>query len=379
MMAQITDNDDKYSQKIRGIRAVPEPSREILQPRQLEDYYDYRKELINWSLNLGKSPGKAIGYAPDTADGYLSRLDIFYREVWKMEDGYTTNVTHNHADSYAMEFLAPKDCSTENKSTHQKAIKMLFRWRSQKFGDEEWDNDISFTTNTNNTNPPQWFTKEERSKLRDAALDHGSVPAYNGLSPVERREWKAYLAQRFRKDKEDVTKKDFQKANSWKIPSLVGVSLDAGLRPIEVERSRIQWVNTDSGMLEIPADESSKNRDNWHTPLTEKTTNILKKWIDEREQYDKYDDCDDIWLTREQTPYQSGSLKRIVRKLCDHAGFDHRGRTWYAIRHSVGTNMTEERGLKATQSQLRHQDHKTTMRYDGAPVDQRRDALDRMG
>jgi integrase len=53
--------------------------------------------------------------------------------------------------------------------------------------------------------------------------------------------------------------------------------------------------------------------------------------------------------------------------------------SWYAIRHSVGTYMTREEDLAAAQAQLRHKSPETTMKYDQTPVEDRQDALDRMG
>lgn len=44
--------------------------------------------------------------------------------------------------------------------------------------------------------------------------------------------------------------------------------LDAGLRPVEVERASINRVNIQNGMLRIPKEDSSKNRDK------------LVRWID---------------------------------------------------------------------------------------------------
>jgi len=41
--------------------------------------------------------------------------------------------------------------------------------------------------------------------------------------------------------------------------------------------------------------------------------------------------------------------------------------------------MTREEDLAAAQAQLRHRSAATTMKYDNAPVEDRRDALDRMG
>jgi integrase len=53
--------------------------------------------------------------------------------------------------------------------------------------------------------------------------------------------------------------------------------------------------------------------------------------------------------------------------------------SWYTIRHSVGTYMTREEDLAAAQAQLRHTSEQATMKYDQTPVEDRRDALDRMG
>jgi integrase len=71
----------------------------------------------------------------------------------------------------------------------------------------------------------------------------------------------------------------------------------------------------------------------------------------------------------------------VIGKLCEIAGIntDNRHMSWYSIRHSVGTYMTREEDLAAAQAQLRHKSPETTMKYDQTPVEDRRDALDRMG
>jgi hypothetical protein len=50
----------------------------------------------------------------------------------------------------------------------------------------------------------------------------------------------------------------------------------------------------------------------------------------------------------------------------------------YSSADSTGSYMAREEGL-AAQSQLKHRGEETTMKYDHAPVEDRRDALDRMG
>jgi integrase len=256
---------------------------------------------------------------------------------------------------------------------------MLFKWREHELGGDNWDPDMTFSSD--NSNPRDYFTMEERKKLREAALEYGSIPAYNNLSPEERNRWKAYLAQKFEKPKSEVTPRDWKRANGWKIPSLVWVSLDAGLRPIEVERAVTSWVDLDNGVLRIPKEESSKNEDNWIVGLQDRTSDIVSEWLDEREYYDRYNDSNKLWLTKRKNPYQSQSLRHILKRLCEIAGIDMRNRqiSWYAIRHSVGTYMTHVEDLGAAKAQLRHKSEKTTLQYDQAPVEERKDALDKMG
>lgn len=368
---------------VEGITVVPRPSAEQLGERQRADYAEFRERLLRWCLDLGKNPEKGEGYAFYTIRGRASLLDQFFRFVWDQEGSYTTNVTHDHADAFSRE-LATRDVSQDNKSSHQKAMKMYFRWRAWETGDDdvaEWEPQVRFTDDTSTSNPRDYLTKAERRAIRDVALEYGSVPSYSNLNPDERDRWKIHLAQRFEKPKSEVTPDDFERANSWKVPSLVWVSLDAGLRPIEVERAQTTWVDTQNSVLRIPREDSSKNEEHWVVSLTDRTANALQRWLLERENYAKYDDTDTLWLNRDGNPYKHYSLKRLLRKLCDVAGIDHSDRqmTWYSIRHSVGTYMTREEGLAAAQAQLRHKSERTTMRYDQAPTEDRRDALNRMG
>lgn len=365
---------------IDGIPLVPEPTRDVLSERQQIDYAHHREGLIKWMKNLGKDPSKARGYAHETSRRRATNSDMFYRWTWDEHDGYTTNVTHDHADDY-MRKLAYSDYSDTHKSNLQKTIKMLFRWRADELGDSEWEPQITFSGDQSASHPRDFFTREERGTLRESALDYGSVPHYNAITPSERREWKRHLAHRFKKPMTEIGKGDFQRANGFKIPSLVWVSLDAGLRPVEVERATVDWCDTDNGVLRIPSKHSAKNRENWQVSLQSRTADILNEWINERTLYEKYDDTNKLWLTREGNPYQSTALKYVLEKLCETAEIDPNGRelSWYAIRHSVGTYMAREEGLAAAQTQLRHRSSQTTMKYDQAPVEDRRDALNRMG
>lgn len=79
--------------KVDGIPLVPEPSRDCLTERQQLDYAHHRREFLQWSLNIGKSPKKSEGYSRETMAVRASRTDMFYRWVWNQR-GYTTGVSH---------------------------------------------------------------------------------------------------------------------------------------------------------------------------------------------------------------------------------------------------------------------------------------------
>lgn len=366
--------------ELEDFPVVPDPSRKQLNQRQLVDYESHREELIRWWLHFGKEPEYAEGYSPKTVRNTAYRVDKFYRWVWQENEGYTTTITTDHADAFVKE-LAYGDASNSHKTNVVKALKRLFKWQSHEKGGVEWEPEYSFSTKDEARQPRDYLTRQERSRIREAALEYGSIPAYNNLSPEERDRWKAYLAQRFEKPKGDVKPADWDRANGWKIPSLVWVGLDAGLRPVEVERAVTSWVDLENEVLRIPKDESSKNRENWIVGLQSRTAEMLDRWLTQRNQYPKYSPTDKLWLTRQGNPYQSQSLKYVLNRLCEIAGIETENRqmSWYAVRHSVGTYMTREEDLAAAQAQLRHKSEQTTMKYDQTPVEERKDALNRMG
>lgn len=362
-----------------SIPVLTQPTKRYLNDRQQQDYETHRLALLTWLHTTGKNPEANQGYSESTLEKTAYRLDQFYRWVWS-EEGYTTNITHGLADGYLVH-LKESDTSASHGNKIVKSIKRLFKWKEYQKGLSSWDPEVEFSTGNDSTQPRDYLTKEERIKIRNAALEYGSIPGYNDLTPRERSQWKIYLAQRFGKPKSAVTPEDWKKANGWKIPSLVWVSLDAGLRPVEVERATVQWVDVQNGMLRIPKEESSKNRENWYVGLTERTANALSRWLRERENYEMYREGDALWLTREENPYQSQSLRYLLGRLCEIAEIptENRKMSWYAIRHSLGTYMTAERDLKAAQSQLRHKSPQTTMRYDQTPIEDRKEALERIG
>ncbi len=267
--------------KVDGIVLVTEDAQEYLNPKQEVTYREHRRELAEWMLGLGKVPEKAEGYSYSTVRNRMNRLDLFYRFIWNREGRYIQDLTTDHADSW-MRHLARQDMKESTKNHYQKACKTLFKWKREARNiDVGWEPDIEYSDPSTTYTPRDYLTREDRRKLRQAAMEYGSVPHYNSLSPEERDNWKTYLSQRLQKPKEDVVKQDFLDANSFKYTSMIHVALDAGLRPIEIKRANIQWADTENAVLRIPREESSKNRENWIVASKEETTSILERWLEE--------------------------------------------------------------------------------------------------
>jgi integrase len=359
------------------ISIVPEPSAKHLSVRQEQDYRHHRKVLVDWLLEEGKSPDENVGYSAETVKRTAARVDKFYRWVWEREGRYTSRVTHELAEEYIDE-ISSEDYSDSHLSNTVKALKRMFRWRARRRSGERWDSDATFSSNDSPSR--EYLTREERHKVREAALKHGSVPPKEELSDEEVSRTKSHLAQRFRKPKEEITDADWRLANNWRIPSLVLASLDAALRPVEVRRARVSWLDLDNGVLRIPAEEASKSDEGWETALTERTVDAFGRWLEERDEFDAYEDTDRVWLTLNGNPFSSKALKDVLTRLCDEAGIDtdDRSVSWYSIRRSTATYLIHEYDLSAAQTQLRHKSPVTTMRYDQTPVEERRDALEQI-
>lgn len=186
-------------EKVEDIVVVPRESEIRLNQRQLEDYRQFRERLIKWVFNLGKNSEKAEGYAYDTARQRLYKIYQFYRWIWtETEDSYIPTVTTDHADQYSKE-LAYEETSQTHKAGIQKAIKTLFKYyRYEKGRDIDWEPEIQFTNGGSQTHQVRDFLSEdERRGIKQAVLEYGSIPHYNSVTPENRDQWKAHLAQLF--------------------------------------------------------------------------------------------------------------------------------------------------------------------------------------
>lgn len=295
------------------------------------------------------------------------KVDKAYRWLWKHVERYTLQFDGEQADELMEEMALLSNLTDSTLLTYVKAIKRLFKFKNhQKNTNTDWDCDIQLTQSTPN-NARDYLRKSEFAELYEASLSYNKVKSYhnNSMTTDEREQLKVHLAQRFGTSKDQIGPDHFKEANSWKVPSLVGVTLDTGLRPIEVSRAKVSWVNLDHGELNIPKEESTKNYENWTCALSNKAINALERWLDERAAYEKYDSSEKLWLTQQGNSFDSNSLNYLLDKLLEETNINERGRdlSWYAIRHGVATMWANEEGVHHAQEQLRHKSSKTTMRY----------------
>lgn len=374
------------SPKEADLPAVPTPSKPYLNRRQRVDYAEFRTSFIEWLETVGRNPDRQRGLAELTVENYAARVDQFCRWVWERFDGYTTAIRPAHADAYLEALVTDELCkgsgepyAGSTKRKHKDAVSKLFEWRARKRGGSNWETDVTF--DEQRTRHADELTIDERRALREGALEYDSLPAYSDQTPEARNRWNAYIAQKLGKPKAKVGPADWARLASWKVPSLIWTALDAGLRPVEVERSNLAWLRLEKGALFIPKEEAAKNRDHWEVPLRSRTVTALEHWLEQREQYPKYASSDSIWLNQLGNPYTSGPLNNLLGHLLDETGIDQTNRqiTWYSLRHSVGTHMAEKGDLDQAKEQLRHKSIESTLQYTHPSLDVRRDTLDEMG
>jgi hypothetical protein len=87
-------------EKVEAIVLIYEPTDAYLNERQRVAYRGHPKKLIKWLSKQGKAPEKLEGYAHDMYYTYANVIDQFHRFVWDETDGFTLDLTHEHADEY---------------------------------------------------------------------------------------------------------------------------------------------------------------------------------------------------------------------------------------------------------------------------------------
>jgi integrase len=346
-------------------------------------------EFYAWMRQKGKDTNKGEPLSEYVARNYHSRIDQILRLVIeRVQPNDRTVLTHHQADlivKWLNEDLITKQGGGEYKETSKRkftnAMQSYFDWRQHEGPqDEAWEPNITFTDGEHTSADKLNFN--ERWLVREEAKKNGSLPSYIDVSEGERDKINALVAQRLGKPKEDVTAKDWERADtSAKIGSLVAVASEAGLIPIEIKRARVGWYNESQNTLTITDEDSGKDRPTTEIPLSKEAGELLSQWIQERRHYEMYDGTDRLWLNNEGNPYTSDNLCYLIRKLFDSAGLDREGRkiVWYSLRHNMGQLMAEVGSIHEASDQLRHKDISTTSEfYAEASTEKRRRTIEKI-
>ncbi len=340
-------------------------------PLHREDYRGFKQDFMEWMLEKGKNPVKHDGYSENTLRQTHYKLEEVFRYLWNAKGEYTTEIPPEDADEFLNSILGrQKDKAVMD---FVKSIKRFHKYQNhtkEKHYDWDYENKDELSVSAN-SKTVDYFKREEMHALYEASLSKGSVKSYHNkkMTDDERDRIKIHLAQRFEKQKSEVTPEDFSRANSWKFPSIVSTCIDIGLRPIEVGKAKVSWVNTNANEIIIPAREATKNDSPWECKISNKTARALDTWLDERATYEKYQDSDNLWLTKHGNPYGSNSLNGLLDRLMEETDIRPHGRklTWYSIRRGCATMWANDGGIEEAQEQLRHLELKTTLTYTSSP------------
>lgn len=343
---------------------VSERSREDLESfgvNLVEDYQDFKHDLLTWLGSFEKNPRKAERLASSTLQSTHYKLETVFRWLWDIEEAYTTELTPEHADSFIQLLDRSNGMIDSTVLHHAKAIKRSFKYSNYVHGTEyDWDPEAELSPA--NGDERDYLRRAAFKPLYQAALEYSSVKSYHNtsMSDKEREQIKIYLSQRMGIPKEKVGPGEFKEANSWKIPSVIAVTLDTGLRPVEAGRASVNWVNLENNELNTPKDESTKNEAHWNCSIKKRTAKVLERWLTERASYEKYDGRDELWLTKRGTRYGSKSCNYILDRLIEEGDVPiptHEDISWYSIRHGVATYWANHVGPPSREGATPTQEH----------------------
>ena len=334
------------------------------------DYETFKHDFIEWLLTTGKDTYRREGFAESTVKHTHYKVDEAYRWKWDRTGEYTTSFTPEDATTL-IDFMMRKTAHPDRYIySFEKALRRLFKFFREARGEPipEWDHDIPVDPSRGSADHVKdRFYTDEMKRLYEASLEMYSVRSYHNknMTSAERDATKALVAQRLGVPKTEVGPEEFKEASSWKIPSILAVTIDCGLRPIEVGRAKKDWFDLDNQLMLVPKKDSTKNEENWECWLSTRSKNALRKWLDERGTNKLYQGEDAMWLTRNGHPYKTKTLNDPLNKLIERADLNTTNRklSWYSFRHGSATAWCEKEDVYRAKEQLRHKSVETTLKY----------------
>jgi len=352
---------------------ISEDTKEALEPYSpmvRQDFKQFKIDFLHWLIEQGKDTYRQEGFAESTVKTTHYKLESAFRWLWEEDGEFTKFIPQDRATELLDDLMKYSDYPDSYIWNVEKAIRRLYKYlREHKNRPlDEWEHDIPVEPSRgsdSSENIKDRFYPEEMNRLYEVSLQVYSIRSYWSVNPDERQELKRFVSQQQGVNIEDVGEEHFEKASSWKYPSIIAVTSDLGLRPIEVGKMQADWVNLPHNEINIPAKDSTKNKESWNCEISSTTRNALENWMQQRQSYEKYDDSDYLWLTKYGNQYNARSLNKVLDKLMEEADLEegNRNLSYYSFRHGVASLWTEKEGIGKAAEQVRHSNLKTTKNY----------------
>lgn len=241
-------------------------------PRAEDNYRTNKRHLLKWLLTQGKNPFKEVGYATETIRKAHYKIERTYRWLWKERESYCWRFSPDDANAFLDYLVRFDDIPEPQVVEYNKAIKPVFKYfNNTTDANIDWSYDRTLKSSDNAAR--DHFTNGELRRLYEASISYNTIRIPD--SEADRDEVRGLLARRFDKPKDEIADTDINRANSWKIPSIIAVTNDLGLRLREVELAKFDWMYPDDGVVRIPAGSAVKSDSAWTCGLSSESQQAL--------------------------------------------------------------------------------------------------------
>ncbi|QLH79433.1 hypothetical protein HZS55_19975 [Halosimplex rubrum] len=129
------EKDEKNGTGVRDLELPVNPiaqnTRQYLEEYNemlVSDYRTLKEDFIEWLLVEGKTPKRREGYSEATTKTTHYKVDESYLWLWNETDGYTTELTPEHATELIDTLVRYSDDSDSYIYTIEKSLRRLFKF-----------------------------------------------------------------------------------------------------------------------------------------------------------------------------------------------------------------------------------------------------------
>lgn len=371
----------------KTISAIPEEDIEQVET-SLEGFWE-------WGLESGKVPRGVRSTSSDvriplsesTMKSYRSNLNRMFRWMVKNKR-WEWPLTKEVADDYIGRLITDDVVKTNGgeyahsyKRKVYNALLKYFEWRKIAFEKERWTPAHVVVDLKSNYNSYEPFNLAEAQELLHEVWEFDEIQTYDSLSESERRRLSEVIGTELDIDPSQIGRQFWSSSTNRRYslhwPSLLHVAIEAGLTSGEVRQATLDWVDLDRGVIRVPDDEVVKGRTRGEMYLTDRTSDLLRRWLTERDCYDAYTGTNAIWLNSHGNRHNSATLNDFLYRLIEETTISvgDRNIVWHSLRKTTGTYSSSEGGRGVARAILGHEFKNSTELYNMPPEELIRKAL----